>query len=81
MSIARARKEAAKRLGIELDKRHTRLANAGADKTEVTIAAVDLGELFNDNIHFIIWVLKVFGGLEPPSPEPIKRILLPGEMN
>lgn len=73
MSVARKRKAAAARLGIEFQKRYERLAFAqGAD--EVTVAAVDLGQLFNDNAEFVIWTLKKFGGLNPPNPDEIKKI-------
>lgn len=73
MSVARKRKAAAARLGIEFQKRYERLAFAqGAD--EVTVAAVDLGQLFNDNAEFVIWALKKLGGLNPPNPEEIKKI-------
>lgn len=73
MSVARKRKVAAARLGIEFQKRYERLAFAqGAD--EVTVAAVDLGELFNDNVEFVVWALKKLGGLNPAPPEEIKRV-------
>lgn len=63
MSVARKRKAAAARLGIEFQKRYERLAFAnGAD--EVTVAAVDLGTLFQDNIEFVINVLKAYGGMD-----------------
>ena len=63
MSVARKRKAAAARLGIEFQKRYERLAFAqGAD--EVTVAAVDLGTLFQDNIEFVIAVLKDYGGMD-----------------
>lgn len=74
MSVIRARKEAAKRLGLELGKRYERLVTAGNDQDEIMIAAVDLGQCFNDNIEFILWVLKTFGGLTPPLPEPAKKL-------
>lgn len=80
MSIARKRKVAAARLGIEFQKRYERLAFAnGAD--EVTVAAVDLGQLFNDNAEFVIWALKKLGGLNPPNPEEIKKIRPPTPAN
>lgn len=80
MSVARKRKAAAARLGIEFQKRYERLAFAqGAD--EVTVAAVDLGQLFNDNAEFVIWALKKLGGLNPPNPEEIKKIRPPMPAN
>lgn len=71
MSSARKRKMAAARLGIEFGKRYEALALANG-QNEVAKAAVDLGQLFNDNIEFTVWVLKAFGGLNPLLPEPIK---------
>lgn len=73
MSVARTRKTASKRLGLELEKRYRRLVLAGNDAEEITEASVELGGCFNDNIEFIIWVLKVFGGLNPPRPELTTR--------
>lgn len=73
MSVFRARKEASKRLGIELEQRYRRLVLASGDADEVTIAAVELGQLFNDNIEFVIWALKTYGGLNPPAPEQLKK--------
>ena len=73
MSPSRARREASKRLGIELQNRYRRLVLAGNDPDEVTAAAVELGQLFNDNIEFVIWVLKTYGGLIPPHPERLKK--------
>lgn len=67
MSVARKRKAAAARLGIEFQKRYERLAFAnGAD--EVTVAAVDLGTLFQDNIEAIIWFLRDYGGDKTQGP-------------
>lgn len=77
MSNLRRRKAAAVRLGIELEKRYEALVLAKGEE-EVTVAAVDLGELFNDNIEFVIWALKKVGGLNPPNPEPVtKPVTLP----
>lgn len=69
MSASRKRKAAARRLGIALEQRYERLATCGNDADSVTVAAVDLGQCFNDNVEFIIWALKTFGGLTPPLPE------------
>ena len=77
MSIIRRRKAAAVRLGLELEKRYEALAFAKGED-EIAVAAVHLGELFNDNIEFIIWGLKKAGGLNPPNPEPVtKPVALP----
>ena len=72
MSKLRSRKQASARLGIELQKRYERLAFA-KEQDEITVAAVDLGELFNDNIEFVIYVLKSFGGINAPAPEMTNR--------
>lgn len=60
MSVKR---EMAKRLGIDLQILHTRLAEAKT-ADEITEASVMLGCRFNEEIHFIISVLKQFGGLQ-----------------
>jgi hypothetical protein len=72
VSIARARKEASRVLGIEMEKRFRALAEAVGEQ-EIGLAAIHLGALFNDNIEFVIWALKKQGGLEPKSPELINR--------
>lgn len=71
MSIARDRKEASKRLGLALSKKYERLVTAGADKDEITHAAIDLGNCFNENIEFVLWVLKTFGGMTVMPPTKI----------
>lgn len=63
MTAARDRKEAAKRLGIALFVRYRKLIEAGSPE-EINQAAMDLGACFNENIEFVIWVLKEFGGAE-----------------
>lgn len=69
MNPTLARKQAAAKLGIALADRHQKLALAiGED--EIAQAAVNLGHLFNDNIEFIIWVMKHHGGL---NPAPIQK--------
>lgn len=74
MSNARNRRAAAARLGLEFQKRHRALALAG-DADEVTVAAVDLGQLFNDNIDFVVWVMKEFGGIDQPAFQPTRPAL------
>lgn len=59
----KARKEAAKRLALKLASDYRGLAEArGAE--EVQGASIVLGVTFNDNIEFIINVLRDYGGLE-----------------
>lgn len=71
MSPPRARKEAAKRLGLALQAEYRALVEAnGSD--EVQAAAIALGDTFNRNIEFIINVLKEKGGLSV-SYEPLTR--------
>ena len=60
MSVKR---DMAKRLGIDLQLLHTRLAEAQT-ADEITEASVMLGCKFNENIEFICNVLKEFGGLK-----------------
>ncbi len=74
MSVNRAKKEASKRLGIALEGRYRDLVLATGED-EVAGAAVELGQCFNDNIEFIIWVLKTHGGLRHLAPEMIRKNL------
>lgn len=76
MNPTLARKQAAAKLGIALHTRHQTLALAVGEE-EVAKAAVDLGQVFNDNIEFIIWVLKHHGGLNPAPIEPRRPVALP----
>lgn len=81
MTAARDRKEAAKRLGLEMGKRHENLVLA-AGTEEIHQRAVELGGLFNDNVAFICWVLKEYGGLKQlpfqperkPAPRPLPKL-------
>ena len=77
MSVIRARKEASKRLGLALEQKYRRLVLAGNDQNEIVEATVDLATCFNDNIEFILWVLKSFGGLDVSPPEYQKQVDLP----
>lgn len=63
MSPARARKEAAKRLGLKLQADYRALVEANG-KDEIENAAICLGSTFQDNIEFVIAVLKHYGGME-----------------
>lgn len=63
MSAARDRKEAAKRLGFALAAKYRKMLEAEGPEA-INVAAMDLGSCFNDNIEFIIWVLKEYGGVE-----------------
>lgn len=74
MSNARNRRAAAGRLGLEFQKRHRALALA-VGEDEIAQAAVNLGQLFNDNIEFVVWVMKEFGGIDQPAFQPTKPAL------
>lgn len=71
MSAARARREAAKRLGLDLQKKYRGLVEASG-QDEIQAAAIILGDAFNSNIEFIINVLKHYGGLDVRF-EPLTR--------
>lgn len=73
MSTARKRKAAAKMLGIAIHQRYENLVNATGEN-EITVATVDMATTMYDNVEFIVWVLKTFGGLNPPPPETVKPI-------
>lgn len=77
MSRARDRKEAAKRLGFALAAKYRRMLEANGEDA-IARAAMDLGSCFNDNIEFIMWVLKEYGGTEQlpfqPHPKPMNGL-------
>ena len=60
MSVKR---DMAKRLGVDLQILHTRLAEAQT-ADEITEATVMLWCKFNENITLIISILKQFGGMK-----------------
>lgn len=68
MSASRDRKERAKRLGLDMNQRYQELQLASGPE-ETTAAATNLAIVMNENADFVIWVLKTFGGLNPPPPE------------
>lgn len=72
MSIAKQRREQAKRLGLKLGKAHEALAVAQGEE-EIQAAALVLGATFNEHIDFICAVLKDYGGLRTDFPEPKTR--------
>lgn len=63
MSVARKRKAAAARLGIEFQKRYEKLVTA-VGEDEITVATVDLAQVMYENIDFVIAVLKDYGGMD-----------------
>lgn len=62
MTASRDRKEAAKRLGFALAAKYRAMIEADGVEA-INAAAIDLGACFNDNIEFIMWVLKEYGGV------------------
>lgn len=73
MSAARERKDAARNLGIALTVDYRRMIDATGPEA-ITAAAVILGQHFNDNIEFICWVLKEYGGVDQM---PFRRLPKP----
>lgn len=67
----KARKEASKRLGLKLMSDYRNLAMASGEQ-EIAAASIILGSTFNENIEFIINVLKAYGGMEVHF-EPMTR--------
>lgn len=72
MTAARDRKEAAKRLGFTLQAQYRALLEASTPD-EVQNAAIVLGGTFNDNIEFVFWVLKEFGGVQQMPFERLRK--------
>jgi hypothetical protein len=71
----KARKEASKRLGLKLYADYKRLATANGEE-DITAASIVLGSTFNENIEFIINVLKHYGGMEVKF-EPLTKPAVP----
>ncbi len=70
----RARRDAAKMLGIAFQSRYRRLLEASGEN-EIIVATGDLAQCMYENIEFVIWVLKVQGGMNPPPPpEELRKI-------
>jgi len=65
----RARREASKNLGIAMQYRLKNLKDAQGDEA-IAAASIELGVLFNDNVEFIVWVLKEYGGVEQMPFQP-----------
>lgn len=76
MTASRARKEAAKRLGIALQVQYRALLEAVGNDA-VQDAAIELGGTFNANIEAIIWFLKEYGGVQQMPLEPQHRTTTP----
>lgn len=71
MSAARDRKQASRMLGITMQAQLRTLIEAEGEDA-IQSAAIQLGDTFNRNSEFIIWVLKEFGGVEQmPFPRQV----------
>lgn len=71
MSRVHDRKNASKVLGVTLQAEYRKLLEAsGTD--EIQNAAIKLGDTFNSNIEFVIWVLKEYGGVQQIPFQPVK---------
>lgn len=73
LSKPRARKEAAKMLGIALQIRYRKLLEASGEN-ETVVATTDLAQCMYENVEFVIWALKHVGGMNPPPPEELRKI-------
>lgn len=69
----RARKEAAKVLGVALQTRYRKLLEASGDD-EIVVATGDLATCMYENVEFVIWALKSLGGMNPPPPELLRKV-------
>lgn len=77
MNSAHDRKKASKILGITMQAQLRALIEAQGNDA-IQAAAIQLGDTFNRNSEFIVWVLKEYGGVQqmpyarpkPPRPAP-----------
>lgn len=69
----RSRRDASKMLAVALQARYRRLLEASGED-ETVVATADLAQCMYENIEFVIWALKVQGGMMPPPPEQLRRI-------
>lgn len=70
----RARRDAAKMLGVALGIRYRRFLETADDQDANARATAELAQCMYENIEFIMWALKHIGGLNPPAPEELRRI-------
>lgn len=70
----RARRDAAKMLGVALAVRYRKFLETADDQDENARATAELAQCMYENVEFVIWALKHIGGLNPPPPEELRRI-------
>lgn len=75
----RARRDAAKMLGVALSTRYRKFLDSSGDEDATVVATADLAQCMYENVEFIIWALKHLGGLNPPPPEELRRITPPND--
>lgn len=75
----RARREAAKVLGIALQTRYRKFLESAGDEDATVVASADLAQCMYENVEFIIWALKHVGGMNPPPPEQLRSISKPAQ--
>lgn len=73
----RARQHAAKALAIALQTRYRRFLESAGDDDATVIATGDLAQCMYENIEFVLWALKVQGGMNPPPPQELRKITPP----
>ena len=70
----RARRDAAKMLGVAIGIRYRRFLETADDQDANALATAELAQCLYENIEFIEWALKHIGGLNPRPPEELRRI-------
>lgn len=68
LPAGRARKVASRNLGIALQVAYRKMIEAEGNDA-IQFAAIELGQVFNTNIEFVIWVLKEYGGVNQMPAE------------
>ena len=75
MNVVRQRKAQGTRIALALNSRYRALVEA-VGQDEIQHASIQLGMLFNENIEFIINVMRDWSGLEAKF-EPMTKSTLP----
>lgn len=76
LSRPRARKEAAKMLGLAIQTRYRKLLEASGED-EIVVATADLAQVMYENVEFVVWALKTMGGMNPGPPHELTKITPP----